>query len=241
MVVVLARRRVRVPVSPRAAAVPRQGVLLQAVRLRVSLLARVVRRLESRHRRAVLREVPRAAIHAIHVMIAARRPDPLTHVPLGRQVVRIPAIVARVLVVRIPAIVALDTAVPTPAPPGRQIAEMIAETTDVLMIAGRPVVSAVADRVARRPRIAGVLLVRDRVLARHVARMIGPTAMSGRSALSEFVSLTLQMRSRQISSTSQSPLNCAPCPMDWLKSSLVTWWRQISPCRTRISHSLLSM
>jgi hypothetical protein len=29
--------------------------------------------------------------------------------------------------------------------------------------------------------------------------------------------------------------------MDWLRSSLATWWRQISPCRTRTLHLRLSM
>ena len=222
------RLRVRVQVSPRAAV-----ALPQGAPRRVSLPARVVRLRESRHPRAVRRAVARAVIPAMHVMIAAQLPDLLTRDPLDRQVVLIPVTVVRVRVVRIPvtvvrvrvvripvtvvrvrvvrilATVAQDPVVPIPEPPGRQIVGM----TDVLMIAGRQLASAVVDRVALRPQIAEVRLADDQVPVPLGVQMIDTIAMSARSAPSVFVSLILLMRSRQISSTSRSPLNCAPCPM----------------------------
>ena len=136
---------------------------------------------------------------------------------------------------------AQDPVVPIPEPPGRQIAAMIVGMTGVPMTAGRQLVSAVAARVALRPQIAEVRLVDERVPVPHVVQMIDTTAMSARNAPSVFANLIFLMRSRRSNSTSRLPWNCAPCPMDWLRSSLATWWRQISPCRTRTLHLRLSM
>ena len=183
------RRRVRVQVSPRAVV-----VLPRGDPLRVSLLGRVVRRRESRR--------PRAVTPAIHVMTAVRRPDPLTRVPLDQQVVQIPVIVALVRVVRIPVTAAQVPVGPIRELPGRQIAEMIVGTTGVLMIGGRLADSVMVHRVAQRPQIAGVLPVRDRVLALHVVPMIDMTVKSARNAPSVFANLIFLMRSRQNNSTS---------------------------------------
>ena len=119
-----------------------------------------------------------------------------------------------VLVVRILGVVVVVLVVRIPVPLDRRTVAMTVAMTVVLTTADHRVVSAPVARVAQHPRIAGVLLAGAPVQVPRAAQMIVTTEMIVRSEPSAFASLISPMRSRLNSSTSRSPLNCAPCPMD---------------------------